>query len=112
MTENHVREQQIQQKEAELEAVIKTYYNYDMSTLKAEITRMLENETSQVNEEKKAKLQEIQKKFAKLDGLSADHVKRGSRHKGALQGAANENDIAADQKLLQDFETYGEQYEN
>ena len=39
-------------KEAELEQVIQEYYNYDMSSLKAEINRILQSETSKVDSER------------------------------------------------------------
>ena len=103
-----MREKEIQSKEAELEQVIKEYYRYDMSGLKVEINNMLERETKQVGEEKRVKLEEIKRKFAKLNALSADHVSRGSRHKAALGGSS---EGGADEKLLGDFERYSEQYE-
>ena len=97
MSENHIRETELQRKEAELELVIQEYYRYDMSGLKAEINNILESEVSKVDEERKTKLNEIEKKFKTLHKLSADHISRGSRHKGQIQG---ENDVAADEKLL------------
>ena len=53
-----------------------------MSGLKAEINNILESEVSKVDEERKTKLNEIEKKFKTLHKLSADHISRGSRHKG------------------------------
>ena len=107
-----IRETDLQRKEAELENVIKEYYAYDMSGLKAEINSKLEQEVKKVDDERKMKLNEIDKKFKTIHKLSADHVARGSRHKGSDRGAANqENDVAADEKLLQDFERFSERYE-
>ena len=105
-----MRDKEIQSKEAELESVIQEYYRYDMSGLKTEISRLLEAETKQVEEDKRVKLEEIKRKFSKLDALSADHVQRGSRHKAAISADSHEG--AADEKLLEDFERYSEQYEN
>ena len=68
-----------------------------MSGLKAEINRILESEVQKVDVERKTKLAEIERKFKTLHKLSAEHVSRGTRHKGQLQG---ENDVAADEKLL------------
>ena len=97
MAENHIRETELQRKEAELELVIQEYYRYDMSGLKQEINRILETETKKVDEERKTKLNEIEKKFKTLHKLSTDHISRGTRHRGQLQG---ENDVAADERLL------------
>ena len=97
MSENHIRETELQRKEAELELVIQEYYRYDMSGLKSEINRILESEVSKVDEERKTKLNDIEKKFKTLHKLSSDHISRGTRHKGQVQG---ENDVAADEKLL------------
>ena len=97
MSENHIRETELQRKEAELELVIQEYYRYDMSGLKAEINRILETEVKKVDEERKTKLNEIEKKFKTMHTLSSKHISRGSRHKGQVQG---ENDVAADEKLL------------
>ena len=108
MTESHIRETELQRKEAELEQVIQQYYKYDMSGLKAEINKILKQEVGKVEEERKAKLNEIEKKFKTLHTLSTEHVSRGTRHRGGNQGA---NDVAADEKLLQDFERYSETYE-
>ena len=79
-----------------------------MSGLKQEINRILETETRKVDEERKTKLNEIEKKFKTLHKLSTEHISRGTRHRGQLQG---ENDVAADEQLLQDFERYSEKYE-
>ena len=87
--EGFIRETDIQRKEAELESVIKQYYEYDMSGLKSEINQKLEEEVKKVDDERKIKLNEIDKKFKTIHKLSADHVARGSRHKGSDRGAAN-----------------------
>ena len=96
MSENFVRETELQRKEAELEQVIQEYYRYDMSGLKVEIKKIFEKETGKVDEERHMKLKEIEQKFKTLHKLSADHVSRGTRHRG---GGADE-DMAADDKLL------------
>ena len=108
-----INETELQRKENELEQVIQEYYRYDMSGLKAEINRQLEAEVGRVDEERKIKLNEIEKKFKTLHKLSADHVSRGTRHKGQSNrsGAAAENDAAADEELLQQFERSSEVYE-
>ena len=106
MSENHIRETELQRKEAELERVIEDYYRYDMSGLKAEINNILESEVRKVDEERKIKLNEIEKKFKTLHKLSTDHISRGTRHKGHVQ------DVTADEKMLNDFERYSETYEN
>ena len=59
MSENYVRETELSRKEAELEQVIQEYYRYDMSSLKTEIKKIFEKETSQVDEERQLKLKEI-----------------------------------------------------
>ena len=66
-----VTEAQLQNKEAELEQVIQEYYNYDMSSLKAEINRILQSETSKVDSERQAKLTEIARKFSKIMSLGS-----------------------------------------
>ena len=68
-----------------------------MSGLKAEINRLLETEVGKVEEERKSKLNEIERKFKTLHKLSTEHVSRGTRHRGQNQGA---NDVAADEQLL------------
>ena len=42
--QHHIRETDLQRKEAELEQVIQGYYRYDMSSLKQEVNRMLQKE--------------------------------------------------------------------
>lgn len=110
MSENYIRDKEIQQKEAELESVIQEYYRYNMSELKAEISRLLENETKQIDEDKRVKLDDIRRKFAELNALSSDHISRGSRHKSAIKGG--EDNVASDEMLLQNFERYSRQYED
>ena len=86
MSDNYIRETELQRKEAELEQVIQQYYRYDMSGLKTEIKKIFEKETSKVDEDRQMKLKEIEQKFSTLSKLSAEHVTRGTRHRGAGQG--------------------------
>lgn len=81
-----------------------------MKDLKAEISRLLENETMQIDEDKRVKLEDIRRKFAKLNALGSDHVNRGSRHKSAIKG--DEDSVASDEKLLENFEKFSLQYED
>jgi len=80
-----------------------------MSSLKAEIKSIFEQETSKVEEERFQKLKEIEQKFKTLHKLSAEHVARGSRHRGA---GSEIQDQAADELLLQNFERYSKDYED
>ena len=109
-----VTEAQLQNKEAELEQVIQEYYNYDMSSLKAEINRILQSETSKVDSERQAKLTEIARKFSKIMSLGSQHVVKGSRHK--TKNDADFNDGApseeTDEQLLQQFTEHSDLYEN
>ena len=66
-----VTEAELQRKEAELEQVLQEYYNYDMSGLKAEVNRILQAETSKVDSERQAKLNEIARKFSKIMSLGS-----------------------------------------
>ena len=111
-----VTEAELQRKEAELEQVIQEYYNYDMSGLKAEVNRILQSETSKVDSERQAKLNEIARKFSKIMSLGSQHVVKGSRHK-----TKNDLDIEdgvlppgeeADEQLIHQFEQHSETYEN
>ena len=109
-----VTEADLQQKEAELEQVIHEYYNYDMSSLKAEINRILQTETSKVDSERQAKLTEIARKFSKIMSLGSQHVVKGSRHKTKndadfQDGAPSEE---TDEQLLQQFTEHSDQYES
>ena len=109
-----VTEAQLQNKEAELEQVIQEYYNYDMSSLKAEINRILQSETSKVDSERQAKLTEIARKFSKIMSLGSQHIVKGSRHK--TKNDADFNDGApseeTDEQLLQQFTEHSDLYEN
>ena len=109
-----VTEADLQRKEAELEQVIQEYYNYDMSSLKAEINRILQSETSKVDSERQAKLTEIARKFSKIMSLGSQHVVKGSRHK--TKNDADFNDGApseeTDEQLLQQFTEHSDLYEN
>ena len=67
MSDNHIRDTEIQRKEAELEQVIREYYRYDMSGLKTEIKKLFEVEADKIDEERKIKQNEIKKKFATLN---------------------------------------------
>ena len=60
MSENFIRETELQRKEAELEQVIQEYYRYDMSGLKQEIKKTFEQESGKVDQERQAKLKEIE----------------------------------------------------
>ena len=86
-----------------------------MSGLKAEVNRILQAETSKVDSERQAKLNEIARKFSKIMSLGSQHVVKGSRHKtkndlDVEDGAPNEEND--DQLLLQQFEHHSETYEN
>ena len=70
MSENFIRETELQRKEAELEQVIQEYYRFDMSGLKAEIKKIFEAESGKVDNERLTKLKEIEKKFQTLTKLS------------------------------------------
>ena len=109
MSGNSIKEAEIQQKEAELEQVIQEYYRYDMSGLKQEIKKNFEQESGKVDQERQAKLKEIEQKFKTLTKLSSEHIARGTRHRKAKGAGDQEN--AADEKLLEDFERHSELYE-
>ena len=89
--------------------MIQQYYRYDMTGLKTEIRKIFDKETKMVEEERHAKLKEIENKFRTLHKLSAEHISRGTRHKGT---GSDDRDQAVDEKLLQDFERYSEVYED
>ena len=101
-------ETDIQRKEAELEQVITEYYKYDMTGLKAEIKRLLENETSKIDEDRKRKLEEIQRKFTDITSLSSDHIKQGSRH---VNKRPKDGDQNVDEKFIEELNQYEKQYE-
>ena len=85
-----------------------------MSGLKGEVNRILQAETSKVDSERQAKLNEIARKFSRIMSLGSQHVVKGSRHKtkndlDIEDGAPSEE---TDEQLLQQFERHSETYEN
>ena len=87
-----------------------------MSSLKAEVNRILSVETSKVDAERQAKLTDIARKFSKIMSLGSQHVVKGSRHK--TKNDLEDDDGAPsshkddDEQLLQQFEHHSETYEN
>ena len=108
-----VTEADLQRKEAELEQVIQEYYNYDMSSLKAEVNRILTSETSKVDAERQAKLTEIARKFSKIMSLGSQHVVKGSRHKTKSDLDVEDGDgEESDAQLLVQYQHHEGLYEN
>ena len=51
-----------------------------MSGLKAEIKRLLDDETDKLDSEGRRKLEEIKRKFTEISSLSSNHMKQGNKH--------------------------------
>ena len=84
-----------------------------MSSLKAEINRILQSETSKVDSERQAKLTEIARKFSKIMSLGSQHIVKGSRHKTKNDSDFNDGAPSeeTDEQLLQQFTEHSDLYE-
>ena len=100
-----ISEQDILLKEQELQFAIDQYYTYDMSGLKQEITRTLDNETQLINQECHDKQNEIQAKFRQVKKLGADHIIKGNTF------IAGDQPDKMDEQLIQMYEQHSEQFE-
>ena len=80
---NVVREKDkiILQKELELSKLMNEYYTFDMSELKQDIARVLNQEAEKISNEKDNKLKEISNNFKRIMGLAQDHIAKGTPHK-------------------------------
>lgn len=96
------KDKMIIQKEQELTKLMQEYYNFDMTELKQEISKILNSETEKINKDKDNKLKEISNSFKRIMGLAKDHIARGSQYK------VNELD---EQRAIDEFERQSEEYE-
>ena len=80
---NVIREKDkiIIQKEQELNRLMEEYYKYDMSELKQEVERLLNQESEKISKEKEQKQREIANNFKRIMGLAQDHIAKGSNYK-------------------------------
>lgn len=78
--EHVVSEADLRLKEQELHHAIKTFFAYDLTSLKQEITDKLATETEKINTETAQKQSEIQTKFRNIDRLASEHIVRGDKY--------------------------------
>ena len=90
---------EIEQKQNELERLIKDYYSYDLDTLKDEINRILQSKTVEIDTQKESKTSEILQKFKEISTLATNHINKGSQYatkaeerQGGGRGARNDDD--------------------
>ena len=78
-----------------------------MAGLKAEINRILTNETSKIEKEKEQKRKEIKTKLASMSNLASEHINRGSKHSTEVVDSGE-----ADEELMKQYDQKSESYEN
>ena len=80
---NVIREKDkiIIQKEQELNRLMEEYYKYDMTELKQEVERLLNQESEKISKEKEQKQREIANNFKRIMCLAQDHIAKGSNYK-------------------------------
>ena len=78
-----------------------------MSGLKAEIKRLLDDETDKLDSEGRRKLEEIKRKFTEISSLSSNHMKQGNKHYNQNRAG---DDNRVDERFLEEYEKRSEAY--
>ena len=105
---------EIEQKQNELERLIKDYYSYDLETLKVEINRILQSKTLEIDSQKDSKIGEIIRQFKEISTLATNHIQKGSQFatKQTDRRKVNNNNFSTDDDyVMEQYEERSQEYE-
>lgn len=74
------KDQQLAQKEELLTRMMKDYYSCDLQDLKTEVTSLTDEHISKLDQEKRKKLDSMNKDLDKILKLSKLHIEKGSKY--------------------------------